>query len=100
MPVQTATKFKLFLVLLNILNIADGILTQYWLSIGRCSEFNPFMALFSSNPLYFWTVKLTLVGVGSILLYKQIEYFLTQMTIIVLTIFYFGIVAYHLWFGI
>lgn len=100
MPVQNVKKFKLFVVLLNILNIADGLLTQYWLSTGKCYEFNPFMALFSNDPICFWVVKLTLVGVLSAFLYKYVERFMARLGIIVLTIVYFSIVVYHIWYSI
>ena len=56
---------QLFLLVLSLvfsLNLIDGLLTLIWVSTGIAEEANPIMAAWLEiGPLYFLSVKLTLV---------------------------------------
>jgi len=56
---------------LVLLNALDGILTIIWIETGRFSETNPLMdLLLSTNPVLFISVKMLLVCLGVVLLWR------------------------------
>ena len=64
--------FLLLVVLLNILNSFDAGLTIYWVTNDIAEEANPLMEiLLDSSPWLFASVKITLVMLGSFLLYRH-----------------------------
>ncbi len=56
---------------LVVLNAVDGILTIVWIETGRFTEANPLMEmLLSANPVLFISVKMLLVCLGIVLLWR------------------------------
>src|SRR5262245_58648559 len=54
-----------------ILNLLDAIFTLVWISTGAATEANPIMAEVAHDPGLFVTIKLLLVGLGSLLLWRN-----------------------------
>jgi len=64
--------FLHLIVLLNILNAFDASLTVYWVTNSIAEEANPLMEfLLALSPWLFASVKITLVALGSYLLYAH-----------------------------
>jgi len=56
---------------LVLLNALDGVLTIFWIETGRFTEANPLMdILLSNSPVLFISVKMLLVCLGIILLWR------------------------------
>ncbi len=83
--------------LLIVMNAVDGVLTILWVDSGRLTEANPMMEiLLSTHPVLFMTVKLTLVCLGTLLLWR-----LRHLPVAIFSIFlcfaaYLSVVVYHL----
>ena len=83
-----------------VLNGLDAILTMLWVYSGQATEANPLMAnLLNSHPVLFVLVKILLVGLGSLVLYKRREHQFAAVGIVGLFIVYYGILIYHLQSG-
>lgn len=58
-------------IALVLLNAIDGVLTIVWIETGRFTEVNPLMdLLLSTNPVLFISVKMLLVCLGIVLLWR------------------------------
>ncbi|MCB1751255.1 MAG: hypothetical protein KDI74_05980 [Gammaproteobacteria bacterium] len=56
---------------LIMLNAIDGVLTIVWIETGRFTEANPLMdMLLNTNPVLFISVKMALVCLGTVLLWR------------------------------
>ncbi len=80
-----------------LMNIADGLLTLYWVLTERAVESNPLMAaLIEIDPVLFMVVKIGLVLMGSALLWR-FRFRATAVLGTFLVFFvYYGILIYHL----
>ena len=80
-----------------IFNVIDAVLTLIWISSGRATEANPLMAvLIDQHPVAFLVVKLTLVFLGSTLLWRYRKRPLSVIFIFVAFMLYYFIILYHL----
>ena len=80
-----------------ILNMFDAVMTIMWVSAGSAVEANPFIAgLVSDNPLNFVLVKLALVSLGSLLLWRNRRHPLAVVAIFVAFLAYYFLLLYHL----
>ena len=92
-------QFKLLHLMLKatiIMNMLDGIFTLYWVNSGMATEANPLLAEVVYNPLVFLGIKWSLVGLGSLLLWKRHKTPLAVVGIGLMFTLYYAIVAYHL----
>lgn len=80
-----------------VLNVIDGVLTIVWYSTGRAEEANPLMAgLIGVNPLLFIVLKMTLVALGSVLLWRYRNKALAVIAMFVAFIVYYWVLIFHL----
>lgn len=80
-----------------VLNVFDAIMTMIWVSAGAAIEANPFLSdLVSAAPLSFVAVKLALVSLGSLLLWRNRGHALAVVAIFVAFLAYYFLLLYHL----
>ena len=78
-------------------NVLDGILTIHWILERRASEANPLMAsLIDVHPVLFMTGKLTLVLLGSVLLWRLRRQPLAVCSLFAVFLVYYFVILYHL----
>ena len=99
MKVGTSEQFKWLngiLAVVFILNVVDGILTLVWYFTGRAKEANPLLAqVISLHPVLFICVKISLVGLGSYLLWKYRKKALAVIGIFMAFLAYYTILLIH-----
>jgi hypothetical protein len=79
-----------------VLNLIDAVLTLLWVRLGLAAESNTLIdELVDDQAVLFVGVKITLVGLGSWLLWNRRESPLAVIGIFVAFVTYYGIVAYH-----
>ena len=88
------------LLLIFILNLADGLLTLFWISRNLATELNPLMnILINKGPAAFLFVKILMPTLGLIALYKtKDEFLLSKIAIFSLLFIYTGLILYHISF--
>lgn len=80
-----------------LLNVLDGLLTVYWIFTGQAVEANPLMDnVLHISPGLFMAIKLGLVALGSILLWRLRSSPVAVMSIFGLFIIYYLLLLYHL----
>jgi hypothetical protein len=80
-----------------VLNAVDAVLTLLWVHTGRATEANPLLAeLVDSHPVLFVSVKLTLVALGSSLLWHFRRRRLAVIGIFAGFLIYYYLLLYHL----
>lgn len=87
---------KTVIVLIFVLNVFDGIMTTLWVVSGTALEANPLMAeLIVIHPLLFMFIKLTLIALGSALLWRHRQRPLVVVAIFLLFLVYYVITVLH-----
>jgi len=80
-----------------LMNLADGMLTLYWLQTGRAVESNPLMAaLIAIDPALFMVVKMALVVMGTALLWRFRFRASAVLGMFLVFFVYYAILIYHL----
>lgn len=80
-----------------VLNLLDGMLTLVWVFSGLATEANPLLDhLVFDQPILFMAVKTTLVGLGSLLLWRYRKRKSAVVAIFVGFLAYYWILVYHL----
>ena len=80
-----------------VLNLIDAVLTLIWIHSGLATEANTLIdELINESPLGFIAVKLSLVGMGSWLLWQQRRRPAAVCGIFTVFLAYYGILLYHL----
>ena len=80
-----------------VLNALDAVLTLVWVHSGRASEGNPLLSeLVEFHPVLFVVVKLSLVAMGSALLWNFRKRSLAVIGIFVGFLIYYYLLLYHL----
>lgn len=80
-----------------VLNATDAVLTLLWVWRGWATEANPIMArLVYEQPLLFVLVKLTIVFLGSVLLWRLRTRRLAVIGIFIGFLAYYWVIVYHL----
>jgi hypothetical protein len=88
---------KGIIISILVLNVLDALLTIYVVMQGRAKEANPLMAeLVEREPAAFFVVKLTLVSLGSYILWILRKKPLAVFSIFFAFLVYYGILIYHL----
>ncbi|MGH0028952.1 MAG: DUF5658 family protein [Myxococcota bacterium] len=80
-----------------VLNLVDAVFTLLWVWAGLASEANPLLAeLVLEHPIAFVSVKLALVGLGSMLLWWRRQRPLAVVAIFLAFLVYYGILLLHI----
>jgi hypothetical protein len=80
-----------------VLNLIDAVLTLFWVRFGFASEANTLMdELVNEHALLFVLVKISLVGMGSWLLWRQRQSAISVVAIFVAFMTYYVVLLYHL----
>lgn len=80
-----------------VFNALDGLLTIAWVTTGLAQEANPLMdPLLAFHPALFMVAKLTLVGLGSLLLWRHRTKPSAVIGIVGLFMAYYLLLLYHL----
>lgn len=80
-----------------VLNVIDGVLTLIWVSTGRATEANPLLAVLAHEyPVLFVLVKFSLVGLGSVLLWRYKKHPGSVVAIFIGFLAYYFVLLYHL----
>ena len=82
-----------------VLNLLDAVFTLAWVNTGLAREANPLMdELVHEHPVAFAATKLTLVGLGSLLLWRLRWRPLAVVAIFVAFLAYYGLLLAHVGF--
>ena len=80
-----------------VLNALDGILTLYWIFSDAATEANPFMrTLLGLGPVPFILVKMSVVFLGSVLLWRLRHHAWAVFAVFAAFLAYYYILLYHL----
>lgn len=81
------------------LNLADAVFTLVWIRGGLAAEANPLLReLAHRHPFVFVAAKTALVGLASLLLWRQRQRPLAVVCIFVAFLVYYGLLLAHLGF--
>lgn len=82
-----------------VLNVVDAMFTIGWVWFGFGAEANPVLARqVAEQPVWFAVAKLSLVGLGTLLLWRYRQRPLAVIAIFAIFVVYYGIAAYHIGF--
>lgn len=80
-----------------VFNLIDAVLTMYWVKHGFAQEMNPLLADTVQNfPVVFVLIKLSLVGLGVCVLWRNRSNQLAVGAICLALAAYYGLFLYHL----
>ena len=80
-----------------LLNLIDAIFTLFWVKAGLATEANVLLQrTVNEHPIAFVTIKLTLVSLGSLLLWKRRDHPLAVVGSFVVFLVYYYLLLYHL----
>jgi hypothetical protein len=80
-----------------LLNLMDAIFTLFWVKAGLATEANILLqSTVDEHPVAFVTIKLTLVSLGSLLLWKRRDHPLAVVGSFVVFLVYYYLLLYHL----
>ncbi|MDJ0807350.1 MAG: DUF5658 family protein [Gammaproteobacteria bacterium] len=89
-------KFKGLIFVLILLNVLDGTLTIAWIETGRAVEINPLMnMLIGVHPLLFMVIKILLVGLGAMLLWRFRDRAVALVSLYLCIAVYSVLMVYH-----
>ena len=81
---------------LVLLNAVDGVLTIIWIETGQFTEANPLMdMLLSTHPVLFISVKMLLVCLGILLLWRRRDNAFAVVSIFVCFSAYCYVLTFH-----
>ena len=90
---------RMVVVAVVVLNLLDAVFTLLWVELGIATEANILLTgLLDSSAVAFMVVKLALVSLGVMLLYRQRERRLAVVGLVVCMAAYNALLIYH--FGI
>lgn len=79
------------------LNVVDGVLTLHWISNGLAFEANPMLAdLAHNHPFWFVVTKMSLVALGSVILFRNRHRASAVVAIFAAFLAYYGVLLIHL----
>lgn len=80
-----------------VFNAADAVLTLHWIWNGLAIEANPVMAvLVYKHPLAFFLIKMTLILLGSAILWRNRTRPFSIVAIVGMFLVYYWLMSYHL----
>ena len=87
---------RALVISLVLLNALDGILTIFWIETGGFTEANPLMnVLISNHPVLFISVKMLLVCLGIILLWRNRNHAFAVISIFLCFTVYCFVLTFH-----
>ena len=90
-------KFFIILLILMVLNVIDALATAFWIENNLASEANPLMqSWLDISPVFFITMKLSLVFACSFLLWKLRRRKLTYILLAPVILIYTYILGKHI----
>jgi hypothetical protein len=90
-------RLRAVVIALILLNAVDGVLTIVWVETGQFIEANPLMdQLLQTNPVLFISVKMLLVGLGIVLLWRCRERAVAVASIFLCFAAYLVVMAIHI----
>ena len=99
-PVGTPEQFRWLKIVVGAilaLNLADALLTLFWVHEGRARELNPLLrTLVNDHPALFVAAKFCLVALGAWVLWRLRKNRLAVVGLFLLFLAYYWVVAYHL----
>jgi hypothetical protein len=96
-PGDFATTMFAMVKSILVLNLIDAVLTIYWVRNGLAYEMNPLLAESVQHfPIMFVLIKLSLVGLGVYVLWRNRSNRLAMGAIFVAFAAYFGLFLYHI----
>lgn len=82
-----------------VLNLVDALFTLFWVGAGLARESNPLLnELVSRHPVAFALAKLTLVGAGSLLLWRLRHRPAAVISLFVAFLAYYFVLLWHIRF--
>lgn len=82
-----------------VLNLLDAVFTLFWVGAGLAHEANPLLAdLVNEAPVAFALVKLGLVGLGSLVLWRLRQRPMAVVAIFAAFLAYYAVLLHHLRF--
>jgi len=84
-------KIANLVIAINLLSVADGLLTIMLYTAGFIEEFNPLLRIFINYPLMFMFIKTCMVLIGSVFLARN----KARRTLKTLAVIYSLVVFYH-----
>ena len=89
-------KLNGLIYILLLFNMVDGLLTIAWVESGRAVELNPLMDyLIGIHPVLFMAIKLLLVSLGSLLIWRYRDRFLAVASLYLCVTAYSLLMLYH-----
>jgi len=87
------------LISIMILNIFDGVFTTYWVESEKATEANPLMEVLVESPVQFMVVKISLVSLGVLLLWRLKNKRPKSILVcsFILLLLFSCIFVYHIW---
>lgn len=80
-----------------VLNLADALLTLFWVRAGLATEANPLLStIVAEHAVLFVLGKLSLVSLGSYLLWNRRDHPLAVVGIFAVFLTYYGVLLFHL----
>jgi hypothetical protein len=80
-----------------VLNLVDALLTLWWVRWGLATEANPLLAtIVEDHAVLFVTGKLTLVSLGTLLLWRRRHHPLAVIGIFAAFLTYYSVLLFHL----
>ena len=97
---QSLTSIRSFrngLIMLMVFNVVDAFYTLMWVQSGLAVEANPLMnSALSMGPGAFIIIKMTMVSLGLILLWRLRENKFARITVLVPAVFYSVVIGSHI----
>jgi hypothetical protein len=98
MTERFAKRMDRILATIFILNSIDALMTIVWVSTGVAHEANPVMeTVIMIGPGVFFTTKLALVGLGSILIWRLRHRGIAVVSALVALVAYLAVAGWHLY---
>lgn len=101
--VGTQQHFRWLLGLVKVvllLNLLDAIFTLFWVEAGLAVEANVLLqTAVEEHPVAFVMIKISLVSLGSLLLWKRRQHALAVVGLFVIFLVYYYLLLYHLRFA-
>ena len=86
---------NLLLMLLFVLNFVDALFTLTWVRLGLASEANPLMEPLVHSPPVFIAIKVALVALCCVLLYRYSHLKIAQRATVIGVSAYLGVLGLH-----
>ena len=94
--VRERSTMLILIVAVSGLNLADAAFTLLWIQGGHATEANPLLVRLVAYPAAFTGLKVTLVSLGLLLLWRLRRHRLAQQGAALVLVLYYAVLVYHL----